>query len=77
VLLGQRRYDLSRKVAALVLRDVTAGEVPLEVLTFDGSLWRPRNISMEKEALVVDTPLAGQWRIPEAELAEMRRSPAR
>jgi hypothetical protein len=73
VLLGQRRYELNRKVAAVLLRDVTPRPAPLEVATQDGSLWRPERLTFEQDTLVLSTPLLGEWRIPADELLEIRR----
>ena len=74
VLLGQRRYELNRKVAAVLLRDVTTHPAPLEVATHDGSLWRPERLAFEQDTLVLSTPLLGEWRIPADELLEIRRT---
>jgi hypothetical protein len=74
VLLGQRRYDLNRRVAAVLLRDVTPRPAPLEVATHDGSLWRPERLALEQDTMVLSTPLLGEWRLPTDELLEIRRS---
>jgi hypothetical protein len=73
VLLGQRTYDLNRKVAAMVLRNLTPRPALFEVTTKDGSLWRPRSMTLESDGLRLDEPLAGLWRIPTSELLEIRR----
>lgn len=73
VLLGQRRYELNRKVAAVLLRDVTLRPAALEVVTHDGSLWRPERLAFERDTLVLSTPLLGEWRLPADELLEIRR----
>jgi hypothetical protein len=74
VLLGQRRYELNRKVAAVLLRDITPRPAPLEVATHDGSLWRPERLAFERDTLVLSTPLLGEWRLPADELLEIRRT---
>jgi hypothetical protein len=74
VLLGLRRYELNRKVAAVLLRDVPPSPAPLEVATHDGSLWRPERLAFEQDTLVLSTPLLGEWRIPADELLEIRRN---
>jgi hypothetical protein len=73
VLLGQRRYDLNRRVAAVLLRDVTPRPAPLEVATHDGSLWRPERLALEEDTLVLSTPLLGEWHLLKDELLEIRR----
>lgn len=75
VLLGQRRYELNRKVAAVRLREVTPSPALFEVATLDGSLWRSERIAFEKDALVLATPWFGEWRVPADELLEIRRHP--
>ncbi len=77
VLLGQRRYELSRKVAAVLLRDIAPRPAPLEVATHDGSLWRPQRLAFEQDTVVLATPLLGEWRIPADEVQEIRRASAR
>jgi hypothetical protein len=76
VLLGQRTYDLNRKVAAMVLRNVAPRPALFEVATKEGSVWRPRTLTLEADGLRLDEPLAGLWRISAPELLEIRR-PAR
>lgn len=77
VLLGQRRYPLNRKVAAVLLRDIGPRPAALEVSTQDGSLLRSERLAFEKDMLVLATPLLGEWRIPPDEVLEIRRtSPA-
>jgi hypothetical protein len=73
VLLGLRRYELNRKVAAVLLRDVTSRPAALEVATHDGSLWRPERLAFEKDTVVLSTPLLGEWRLPADDLLEIRR----
>jgi hypothetical protein len=73
VLLGQRRHELNRRVAAVLLRDVTPRSVPLEVATHDGSLWRSEHLTFEQDTLVLSTPLLGEWRLPADDLLEIRR----
>jgi len=73
VLLGQRRYELNRKVAAVLLRDIAPHRALLEVATQDGSLWRPERVAFEQDTLVLSTPLLGEWRIPADELLEIRQ----
>ena len=73
VLFGQRSYELNRKVAAVVLRDVTAQAAAFEVKTLDGSVWRARSISVEADALKLDTAFAGSIRIPQSEVREIAR----
>ena len=77
VLLGQRRYELNRKVAAVLLRDVTPQPAPLEVATLDGSLWRPGRLTCKRDTLILATPLVGEWRIASDELLEIRRTTPR
>jgi hypothetical protein len=73
VLLGQRRYELNRKIAAVILRDVAPRSALLEVATIDGSVWRPARLAFEQGTLVLTTPLLGEWRLPADELREIRR----
>jgi len=74
VLLGQRRYELNRKIAAVLLRDVAPRPGSLEVATQDGSLWRTERLAFEKDTLALTTSLLGEWRIPADELLEIRRT---
>ena len=76
VLLGQRRYELNRKIAAVLLRDVAPRATALEVATQDGSLWRTERLAFEKDTLALSTPLLGEWRIPADEVMEIRRTSA-
>jgi hypothetical protein len=76
VLFGQRKFDLDRKVTAVVLRDPQSLPLPFAVKTLDGSLWRARALAIEAGALKVETPLAGTRRIPAGELREISRPPA-
>lgn len=73
VLFGQRKFDLGRKVAAIVLRDAQRQPAPFEVRTLDGSLWRARSVVIKSAALIVDSPLAGAWRIPAGEVRDITR----
>lgn len=75
VLFGQRKLDLDRKVAAIVLRDAQPQTLPFEVKTLDGSAWRARTLAIESGAVKLDTPLAGAWRIPAGEVREIARPP--
>lgn len=74
VLFGQRKIELDRKVAAVVLRDAQSPPLPFEVKTLDGSLWRARSIAIESGALKVETPLTGTRRIPSGEIREISRT---
>jgi hypothetical protein len=73
VLFGQRKFDLDRKVTAVVLRDAQPQTAAFEVKTLDGSFWRARAVIVESGALKVETPLAGVWRIPAEEIREIAR----
>jgi hypothetical protein len=73
VLLGQRRYELNRKVAAILLRDAASRPVPLEVIARDGSLWRPDRITSGRDSLVLSTLVLGERRLPVDEVIEIRR----
>jgi hypothetical protein len=74
VLLGQRTYDLHPKVVAVLLRDASVRAASFEVVTRDGSVLRPRTLTIDKETVRVDEPLAGRWQISFDELVEIRRS---
>lgn len=73
VLFGQRKFDLDRKVTAVVLRDSHPQPAPFEVKMLDGSLWRARSVTVESGALKVETPLTGPWRIAADEIREIAR----
>lgn len=75
VLFGQRKFELDRKVAAIVLRDPQSAPLPFEVKTLDGSHWRARSLAIEAGVLKVETPLAGTRRIPSGEIREISRLP--
>jgi hypothetical protein len=73
VLFGQKSYELKNKVAAVVLRDVMPEPAAFEVRTLEGSLWRSQSLAVEQDAVRVEAPLAGAWRIAASELIEVRR----
>jgi hypothetical protein len=75
VLFGKRSYDVNRKIAAVVLRDVTPVPADFELATSDGSLWHPRQLRLgDGDSLHFVEPLAGAWRIAIGDLAELRRA---
>ena len=73
VLLGQRNYELNRRVAALVLRNISPSTAPFEITTNDGSVWHPRKVSLERDKVHLEEPLAGAWDILAPDLVEIRR----
>jgi hypothetical protein len=74
VLFGQRTYELNRKVAAVVLRDLAPRAAEFEVATHDGSIWRPQTMKLAGgDSLQISEPLAGTWNIPLRDLTEIRR----
>jgi hypothetical protein len=77
VLFGQRSYELNRKVATVVLRHLSPRPASFEIRTQDGSVWRPKTMRLEQDALQVEEPLAGVWQIPSQDLVEIRRPAAR
>ena len=77
VLLGQRSYELNRRVAAVILRRVSPRMAPFEITTSDGSVWHPASLTVQEETLHVEEPLAGAREIPVPELLEIRRNATR
>jgi hypothetical protein len=78
VLFGQRTYDLNRKVAAVILRDLVPRTAEFEVVTHDGSVWRPQSMKLAgPDSLQLTEPLAGSWIVPTRDLIEIRRSASR
>jgi len=78
VLFGQRTYDLNRKVAAVILRDLVPRVAEFEVVTHDGSVWRPQAMKFAgPDSLQLTEPLAGSWIVPTRDLIEIRRPASR
>ena len=72
--LGLIRYDVNNEVIALVLRKRSVSTTHwFEVKTIDGSVWRAREVVMDRVGLTVREPILGLRRIPLHEVDEFRR----
>lgn len=77
VLFGQRHYDLGKRIAALALRSVTTQPASFELKTVDGSVLRCQSLRVGADEALVETPLAGAWRVSRVEIQEIVRTTGR
>lgn len=73
VLFGQRTYEVSRKIAAVILRDVGPSAAELQFESADGSLWQPRDLRLDDDVLRFIDPLVGPCRIASRDVVAIRR----
>src|SRR5206468_3395170 len=73
VLFGLRTFNLSNEVSVVVLRDIAAPRSQFEIRTRDGSVLQAKSIAVQQDNLyIVDVALGG-FRIPLADLMELKR----
>jgi hypothetical protein len=78
VLFGPRSYNAGRDVLAVALRDPAPEPADYELRLEDGSVLLARSVSVAPEHLLVQEPVLGAVRVPEADVKQFRhRSSAR
>lgn len=78
VLFGLAKFDLRDKPLALILNDLDAATRPKLILhTRDGSTYVANNYAAEKDSLIIEDPLAGQFTINRWEVSEISTGPGR
>jgi regulation of enolase protein 1 (concanavalin A-like superfamily) len=78
ILFGIARFDLRDKPLALILNDFDASARPKLILrTRDGSAYVAKNYAPEKDTLIIEDPLAGQFTINRTEVTEISAGPGR
>jgi hypothetical protein len=77
VLFGLKAFEARDKVAAIVINDPEPGRPAAIVRTTDGSTYVAGKLSMDKNRLVIEEPLAGQVTIDRADVAELSIGAAR
>ena len=76
VLFGLRGFDTSNEVALVVLRDIVPQASAFEVRTRDGSVIQGKSITIQSDVLFVADPSLGNFRVPLADLLEIKRNTA-
>jgi regulation of enolase protein 1 (concanavalin A-like superfamily) len=78
VLFGLAKFEPREKAVALIVNDLDASTRPkLIVRTRDGSAYVAKNYAPEKDALIIQDPLAGQFTINRWDVAEISAGPGR
>ena len=71
LIFGLQRFDVREKAVALVLSDLETARAQMVLRTHDGSVYMAKSVAPDKDRLVVQDPVAGEFSISVRDVAQI------